>query len=88
MTRRPTVRRVETLGDAQLHGLGAVLMQAAERLAAQEGKTLLVLDTASGDAERLYERQGWQRCGVIPGYALWPLGGLCDTTIFFKPLPS
>lgn len=73
---------------ARRQGLGAALMQAAERLAAQEGKTLLVLDTASGDAERLYERQGWQRCGVIPGYALWPLGGLCDTTIFFKPLPS
>lgn len=73
---------------ARRQGLGAALMQAAERLAAQEGKTLLVLDTASGDAERLYERQGWQRCGVIPGYALWPLGGLCETTIFFKPLPS
>ena len=31
------------------------------------GKTLLVLDTASGDAERLYARQGWQRCGRDPG---------------------
>lgn len=72
---------------ARRHGLGALLMQAAERLAAQEGKTLLVLDTASLDAERLYERQGWQRCGVIPGFALWPRGGLCPTTIFFKPLP-
>jgi hypothetical protein len=29
---------------------------------------------------------GWQRCGVIPGYALLPRGGLCDTTIFFRTL--
>jgi GNAT superfamily N-acetyltransferase len=68
-------------------GLGARLLQAAEQAAAAEGKTLLVLDTVTGGAgERLYERQGWQRCGVIPGYALWPGGGLCATTVFFKPL--
>ncbi len=64
-------------------------MQATERVAAEEGKSLLVLDTVTGgEAERLYERLGWQRCGVIPGYALWPGGGLCGTTIFFKTLPT
>ena len=68
-------------------GLGATLLQAAERVAIDEGKSLLVLDTVTGgDAERLYERQGWQRCGVIPDYALWPRGGYCATTVFFKPL--
>ena len=72
---------------ARRHGLGAALMQAAEQVALAEGKTLLVLDTASADAERLYEREGWQRCGVIPGYALLPRGGLCDTSYFFKSLP-
>ena len=50
------------------------------------GKTLLVLDTASDAAERLYERLGWQRVGVIPGYALWPAGGSVDTVIFYKQL--
>ena len=73
---------------ARKQGVGALLMRAAEALAAREGKTLLVLDTASADAERLYEREGWQRCGVIPGYALLPQGGLCATTFFFKPLPT
>ena len=63
-------------------------MPAAEQVAAHAGKTLLVLDTSRDDAERLYERQGWQRCGVIPGFALWPRGGLCPTTIFFKPRPA
>ncbi|MBC7664668.1 MAG: GNAT family N-acetyltransferase, partial [Caulobacter sp.] len=57
---------------ARRQGLGAALMQAAEVAARASGKTLLVLDTASDDAERLYTRQGWQRVGVIPGYALLP----------------
>jgi GNAT superfamily N-acetyltransferase len=67
-------------------GIGAALMHDAEALARELGKTLLVLDTASAEAERLYERLGWQRCGVIPGYALLPRGGLCDTIYFYRQL--
>jgi GNAT superfamily N-acetyltransferase len=68
-------------------GLGAALMQAAEKAAREAGRTLLLLDTVTdGDAERLYARLGWQRLGVIPGYALWPTGGPCDTTYFYKTL--
>lgn len=67
-------------------GIGAALLTAAERSALGAGKTLLVLDTASADAERLYARQGWQRCGQIPDYALWPVGGYCATAIFYKRL--
>ena len=71
---------------ARRRGLGAALMQAAEAAALEAGKTLLVLDTASADAERLYHRLGWTRVGMIPGYALWPDGGLVDTTVFYKQL--
>jgi GNAT superfamily N-acetyltransferase len=67
-------------------GVGASLMHAAERMAVECGKSLLVLDTASSDAERLYARAGWQRCGVIPGFALLPQGGLCATTFFYRTL--
>jgi hypothetical protein len=35
---------------------------------------------------RLYLRLGWQRVGVIPGYALQPEGGLVDTAVFYKTL--
>jgi GNAT superfamily N-acetyltransferase len=69
---------------ARRHGLGAALLAAAERRALEAGKTLLVLDTASADAERVYVRGGWQRCGEVPGYALWPDGRPCATTFFFK----
>jgi GNAT superfamily N-acetyltransferase len=71
---------------ARRRGVGEALLARAEILARQAGKTLLVLDTASGDAERLYAKRGWQRCGVIPGYALLPHGGLCDTTVFYRTL--
>lgn len=67
-------------------GWGASLMRAAEQAAAEAGKTLLVLDTASADAERLYEREGWQLVGHIPGYALLPRGGLCGTKYYYKPI--
>jgi GNAT superfamily N-acetyltransferase len=71
---------------ARRRGLGAALLLEAESVAHACGKSLLVLDTASDDAERLYARLGWQRCGVIPGYALLPHGGLCDTTYFYRIL--
>jgi ribosomal protein S18 acetylase RimI-like enzyme len=71
---------------ARRPGLGAALMRAAEAAARECGKTLLVLDTASGEAERLYERLGWVRVGVIPGYALLPHGGLCGTTVYYRNL--
>jgi GNAT superfamily N-acetyltransferase len=67
-------------------GIGAALLAAAERAALGTGRTLLVLDTASSDAERLYARLGWQPCGVIPGFALLPGGGLCDTKFFYRAL--
>ena len=71
---------------ARRQGLGAALLRAAEATARECGKTLLVLDTASDDAERLYERVGWERVGVIPGYALLPQGGLCGTTVYYRNL--
>jgi GNAT superfamily N-acetyltransferase len=71
---------------ARRHGIGAALLAAAEQRALNAGKTLLVLDTAGGDAERLYARRGWERAGIIPNYALWPQGGFCATTVFFKSL--
>ena len=71
---------------ARRQGLGALLMQAAEQLGRERGKTLLVLDTSSAEAERLYARLGWTRVGVIPDFALLPDGGPCDTTYFYRAL--
>jgi len=72
---------------ARRQGLGAALLRAAEQMARDCGKTLLVLDTNEGsDAERLYARMGWVRVGTIPNYSLQPRGGLRGTTLFYKAL--
>jgi GNAT superfamily N-acetyltransferase len=73
---------------ARRMGVGAALLAATERAALSAGRTLLVLDTASGDAERLYERGGWQRVGTIPKYALMPDGPFCSTVLFYKDLSA
>ena len=73
--------------SARRRGIAQLLMERAEAEARAEGKTLLVLDTVTGDdAERLYSRLGWTRVGVIPAYALYPDGRPCDTTVFWKAL--
>ena len=67
-------------------GLGAALMGALEAEARRRNLSLLTLDTAGAEAERLYRRLGYTEAGVIPRYALWPDGRFCDTTIFWKAL--
>ncbi|WP_369987111.1 N-acetyltransferase family protein [Pseudomonas xanthosomatis] len=75
--------------NARRKGVARALMERAETVAADEGKSVLVLDTATGgEAEILYLNLGWTAAGVIPGYALWPKGGLCSTTILYKLIDS
>lgn len=84
---RADIAKMQVRRSARRRGLGAALMRAAEQAAREAGKTLLVLDTVTGsDAERLYSSLGWVRVGDIPSYALFPAGGLCSTTVFYKSL--
>jgi GNAT superfamily N-acetyltransferase len=70
---------------ARRQGVGEMLMRAAEATARECGKTLLVLDAVTGgDAARLYERLGWVKVGDIPGFALFPNGGPCSTTYYYR----
>jgi len=83
---RADVSKMLVRSAARRRGIGGALMRAVEDEARRAGKTLLVLDTASPEAERLYERSGWTRVGVVPGYALFPDGQPCDTAYYFKQL--
>ena len=84
---RADVAKLLVLRSARGKGVGALLMQSAEAASLRNGRTLLVLDTVTGGAaERLYLRLGWTKAGVIPGYAMFPDGRWCDTTIFWKNL--
>jgi ribosomal protein S18 acetylase RimI-like enzyme len=70
------------------HGLGRALLAAAHVEARFRGRTLLILDTRTGDAgERLYESMGYTRAGEIPCYTIQPDGARQGTTIFYHVLP-
>lgn len=84
---RADVSKLLVYRRARNRGVARALMEALEEMAKARGRWLLCLDTATGsDAERLYEKLGWQRLGVLPRHALWPHGGFCDTTFFWKDL--
>ena len=69
-------------------GIARALMNAIEEVARREHRTLLTLDTRTGDsAERLYRSMGYIEVGVIPNYAVGTNGQRRDaTTIFYREL--
>ena len=70
----------------QRKGIATALMQRLEQEALLKGRTLLVLDTKTGEnAEHLYSALGYVSVGMIPGFAQNPeLDGFAATTIMYK----
>lgn len=86
---RADVAKLLVHQSARRQGVARQLMDNLDDIAKKNGKTLLVLDTATGsDAEFFYARSGWERVGEIPGYAQMPDGTVTGTTIFYKNLTS
>jgi GNAT superfamily N-acetyltransferase len=83
---RATVSKLLVHSAARRRGVGEALMAGVERVALDAGRWLLTLDTATGDAARLYERLGWTLAGVIPRYALNPDSTLTHTSFYWKEL--
>ena len=83
---RADIAKMLVHSSARRLGVGAAVLRAAENAARESGRNVLVLDTASDAAERLYERGGWQRVGTIPDFALMPDGALCATVVYYKRL--
>jgi GNAT superfamily N-acetyltransferase len=84
---RADLAKMQVHRRVRRRGIGAALLASAESVARELGKTLLVLDAVTGgDAARLYSRCGWVRVGEIPRYALYPQGGYCSTTLFYREL--
>lgn len=82
---RADVSKVLVHSSVRRGGIGRALMDAVDAEARRRRLTVLVLDTATGSpAERLYESTGWQKVGIVPDYALWPEGGYCATTFYYK----
>jgi ribosomal protein S18 acetylase RimI-like enzyme len=68
---------------ARRQGIARALMLAIEEVARRERRSLLTLDTRTGDnAEPLYCDLGFTPIGVVPGYSIAPEGGRLDATTF------
>jgi ribosomal protein S18 acetylase RimI-like enzyme len=84
-----TVTKLLVHSRTRRQGLGNALMRSAEALALECGKTMLILNTPSEEAQRLYERMGWKRAGVFPRYSLSPRGDAWrDSTFFYRDLDA
>lgn len=84
---RAEISKLMTSVDYRGQGVATLLMQAAEALAIDHGRTHLMLDTASdSNAVTLYEKLGFKRAGEIPDFALNPFGELTGTVFFWKSL--
>lgn len=87
MPHRAELVKMQVHRRMRRRGLGEALVRAAESLALECGRNLLVLDAVTnGDAARMYERCGWTRVGDVPRYALMPDGAECSTTYYYKDL--
>lgn len=85
---RCEVAKMMVSPKARRRGVGRALMQALDVEARAAGKTLVTLDTKTGDkAEPLYKDAGFRTAGVIPGFALDPdAQALHTTTYMYKAL--
>ena len=86
---RAEVRKLPVHPDFRRRGIARALLREAEALAVRRGRSLITLDTRTGDsAEPLYASMGYRTVGVIPGFSRDPrdAGRLDGTTIMYKPL--
>lgn len=84
---RAEIAKMMTRVSHRGRGIARALMERAQTLAAENGRSLLVLDTATEEgAAGLYRKLGFNLAGEIPHFALKPHGGLTGTLIFWKEL--
>jgi GNAT superfamily N-acetyltransferase len=84
---RADIKKTLVHRSARGRGIAAALMARVEEEARHNGRWLLVLDTVPGEnGHRVYKRAGWTQSGLIPDYALFPDGRLCDTMVMWKRL--
>lgn len=86
---RAEIAKLMTHPDYRRSGIGRSLMQVAEERAAQEARTLLVLDTREGDPSNLlYTSLDYIQAGRIPDFAKSSTGELHATILYYKILGS
>ena len=86
---RAEVMKLMVHNRARRNGIGEALMRRVEEVARRRGRSLIVLDTRSGcqdAAEKLYDKLGYRKAGIIPRYARSACGTLHDTVFMYREL--
>lgn len=85
---RAEVRKLLVHPKSRRRGVAKALMAEIEAIASGLGRSLITLDTRTGDmAEPLYTGLGYNIAGVIPGYCRDTLTDRLDpTTVMYKNL--
>lgn len=83
---RGDIRKLLVHTAHRRRGIGRALMDAAIARARADKLELLVLDTATAEADRLYEQTGWTRVGIVPNFARNPDGSRGDTVYYYMSL--
>lgn len=82
---RAEIAKLLVQPNSRRMGVGKALMEAAEKRAVEEKRSLITLDTKAGYiSNMLYKSKGYIEAGRIPKYAKSTEGGLHDTVIYYK----
>lgn len=86
---RAEVEKLMVHTDFRQRGIAKQLLIYAEKIALDNQRTLLVLDTRTGDvSSHLYRRQGYIEVGQIPSYVCNSENKFESTTYFYKQLSA
>lgn len=88
---RAEVRKMMVHPDSRRRGVARALLARIEAVAVTRERSLLTLDTRTGDrAEPLYAGAGYQVAGIIPNYCRDTIDAkrFDGTTVMYKALPS
>jgi GNAT superfamily N-acetyltransferase len=84
---RAEIQRLVVRSDSRGRGVGRMLMEAAIGEARRLELRLLWLMTHEGStADRVYQRLGWTRLGVVPAYSTLPDGSLTANVYYYLEL--
>ncbi len=85
---RAEIAKLMVHPDFRRRGIARALMEEIEAIALRRGRSLITLDTRTGDpAEPLYASLGYKTAGIIPGYCRDTFEDRFDaTTIMHKDL--
>jgi GNAT superfamily N-acetyltransferase len=84
---RGEIQRLVVGTGSRGRGIGRMLMEAAVGEARRLGLRLLWLMTHEGTAaDQIYQRLGWTRLGVVPGYSTLPDGSVTGNAYYYLEL--